>query len=107
MASKQVDVVVKEYVKLLRKNNIRVEKAILFGSHVSGRSHKDSDIDVAIISQDLGQDRIEEMVVLKEIAEEVNYDLSPRPYSLEQYINAQRGQFLHDEVIKKGKVIDA
>nr|WP_255419877.1 nucleotidyltransferase domain-containing protein [Moorella sp. Hama-1] len=90
---------------MLRKNHIRVDRAILFGSYASGKAREDSDIDVAIISPDLGRDRIEEMVVLKKLAEQVDYDLSPRPYSLDQYCNAKRGDFLHDEIIRKGKAI--
>jgi hypothetical protein len=46
------------------------------------------------------------MMMLKEIAEEIDYDLSPRPYSLEQFKKASRGEFLHDEVITKGKIIE-
>jgi len=105
MAGKQVELTVREYIQLLRKNNIRVDRAILFGSYASGKAREDSDIDVAIISPDLGRDRIEEMVVLKKLAEQVDYDLSPRPYSLDQYHNVKRGDFLHDEIIRKGKAI--
>jgi len=105
MAGKQIELTVREYIQLLRKNNIRVDRAILFGSYASGEVREDSDIDVAIIGPDLGRDRIEEMVVLKKLAEQVDYDLSPRPYSLDQYRNAKRGDFLHDEIIRKGKAI--
>ncbi|MGI9860055.1 nucleotidyltransferase domain-containing protein [Moorella naiadis] len=105
MAGKQVELTVREYIQLLRKNNIRVDRAILFGSYASGKAREDSDIDVAIISPDLGRDRIEETVVLKKLAEQVDYDLSPRPYSLDQYRNAKRGDFLHDEIIRRGKAI--
>ncbi|MGE5576054.1 MAG: hypothetical protein ACM3TT_02515 [Syntrophothermus sp.] len=71
-----------------------------------GRVHQsDSDIDVAIISPDLGKDRMEGMVTLKRLAEQIDYDISPRPYSLEQYLNARRGDFLHDKIIRKGKAM--
>jgi len=105
MAGKQIELTVREYIQLLRKNNIRVDRAILFGSYASGEIREDSDIDVAIIGPDFGRDRIEEMVFLKKLAEQVDYDLSPRPYSLDQYRNAKRGDFLHDEIIRKGKAI--
>lgn len=67
MARKQTEVVVRDYIKLLRMKNIRVENAILFGSCSAGRAYEDSDIDVALIGPDFGRDRIEEMVLLKEI----------------------------------------
>lgn len=105
MAGRQVEMTIREYINLLRKNNIRVYRAILFGSYARGQAHEDSDIDVAIISPDLGKDRIEEAVLLKKIAEEVDLDISPRPYSVEQYLKARNGEFLHDEIIEKGKVI--
>jgi predicted nucleotidyltransferase len=105
MAGKQIELTIREYIKLLRKNHIKVDRAILFGSHASGKAREDSDIDVAIISSDLGRDRIEEMVTLKKLAEQVDYDLSPRPYSREQFQKAKRGDFLYDEIIRKGKVI--
>lgn len=105
MAGEQVGVTIRKYINLLRKNNIDVREAILFGSHASKHAREDSDIDVAIISPDLGKDRIEEMVTLKRLAEQIDYDLAPRPYSLEQYRNARRGDFLHDEIIRKGKVV--
>jgi uncharacterized protein len=36
----------------LRRHNIRVNKAVLFGSHAKGTARDDSDIDVAIVSDD-------------------------------------------------------
>ena len=102
---KQTEIVVYDYIKLLRMKNIRIEKTILFGSCSAGRAHEDSDIDVALIGPDFGRDRIEEMVMLKEIAEEIDYDLSPRPYSVEQFKRASKGEFIYEEVIKKRKII--
>lgn len=42
--------------------------------------------------------------MLKEISEDIDLDISPRPYSLEEYRNGKRGQFLYDEIISKGKL---
>jgi len=106
MAKKQVEVIVRDYLKAIMAKNIRVERAILFGSYARGQATKDSDIDIAVISPDLGKDYIEEAVLLKEISEEIDLDISPRPYSLEEYQKASRGQFLHDEIIRKGRPIE-
>ena len=54
MARQPVERVIQEYVELLNQRNIRVAQAILFGSHALGTADEDSDIDVAIISPDLG-----------------------------------------------------
>jgi len=77
----------------------------LFGSYAKGSAGKDSDIDIAIISPDFGKDYIEEAVILKEISEDIDLDISPRPYSLEEYKNIKQGQFLYDEIVSKGKPI--
>lgn len=105
MVKKHVEVIVDKYIKALKSRNVRVEKAILFGSYAKGSAGKDSDIDIAIISPDFGQDYVEEAVMLKEISEEIDLDISPRPYSLEEYKNIKQGQFLYDEIVSKGKPI--
>lgn len=104
MVKKHVEIIVSKYINALKSRNIRVEKAILFGSYAKGNEGKDSDIDIAIISPDFGHDYLEEAVMLKEISEDIDLDISPRPYSLEEYKNGKRGQFLYDEIISKGKL---
>ncbi|MEW5952369.1 MAG: nucleotidyltransferase domain-containing protein [Bacillota bacterium] len=103
MAKRYVEVIVSKYIQALRNRNIRVEKAILFGSCAKGTVTEDSDIDIAIISPDFGRDYLEEAILLKEISEDIDLDISPRPYSLDEYKNVKQGQFLYDEIISKGK----
>lgn len=105
MVKKHVEVIVSEYINAIKNRNIRVEKVILFGSYAAGCAGKDSDIDIAVISPDFGQDFVEEAVMLKEISEEIDLDISPRPYSLDEYKNIKQGQFLYDEIVAKGKAI--
>lgn len=105
MAKRQIEVSIKKYLDVLRSKNIRVKKAILYGSFAAGNGDKDSDIDLAIVSPDLGQDRFNESVMLKKLTFDVNLDISPRPYSLEQYQKTKQGEFLFDEIIQKGKII--
>lgn len=106
MVKNHVEIIIQEFIKALKEKNIRVEKAILFGSYAKGKASKNSDIDVAVISPDFGRDYLEEAVMLKEISEYVNLDISPRPYSLEEYKKGKRGQFIYDEIISKGKSIN-
>ena len=47
---KQVEKKVKEYVDILKADNLPIKKVILYGSYAKGRQHKWSDIDVCIIS---------------------------------------------------------
>ncbi|NCP17493.1 nucleotidyltransferase [Candidatus Falkowbacteria bacterium CG_4_9_14_3_um_filter_38_19] len=47
---KQVEKKIKEYVDILKADNLPIKKVILYGSYAKGRQHKWSDIDVCIIS---------------------------------------------------------
>ncbi len=105
MARKQIEVSIKKYLETLRNKNIKVKKAILYGSCASGSNNKDSDIDLAIISPDFGRDRFREALMLKKLTRDVDLDISPRPYSIEQYQKAMQGDFLFDEIIQKGKTV--
>ncbi|MDT3699802.1 MAG: nucleotidyltransferase domain-containing protein [Thermincola sp.] len=105
MAKKSIEISIKKYLEALRSNNIRVNKVILYGSHANGTFDKDSDIDLAIISPDLGQDSFDEAIMLRKLTRGIDLDISPRPYSVKQYQEAGKGDFLYDEVIRKGKVV--
>lgn len=105
MAKKHYEVSIKNYLETLKAKNIRVKKAILYGSLAAGTADKDSDIDLAIVSPDLGRDRFNESLLLKKLTRGVDLDISPRPYSVEQYQKAGQGDFLYDEIIQKGKTV--
>lgn len=92
-------------LEALRAKKIRVKKAILYGSLAAGGGDEDSDIDLAIISPDFGQDRFREAIELKKLTFGIDLDISPRPYSLTQYQMAKQGDFLFDEIIQKGKTV--
>jgi len=107
MTNKQIDLIIKKYIKAIKARNICIERVILFGSYARKQANKNSDIDVAVISPDFGKDYIEEAVMLKEISEDIDLDISPRPYSLEEYRKANKGEFLHDEILLKGRMIES
>jgi len=44
--------IVGRFLRMIKDANIRIEKAILFGSYSKGKAWKWSDIDVAIVSPD-------------------------------------------------------
>ncbi|MDD2421986.1 MAG: nucleotidyltransferase domain-containing protein [Heliobacteriaceae bacterium] len=105
MAKKPFEVSIKEYLEKVRSKNIRVNKVILYGSYATGKADKDSDIDLAIISSDFGNDCFDEAMILRKLTRGINLDISPRPYSEKQYKEAKKGDFLYDEIITKGKVV--
>lgn len=76
---------IKKFVKLLEKENIKVDKVILYGSCVNNIQRLESDIDIAIVSRDFGKDRIEEGMKLFRLAGEIDPRLEPVPISLESF----------------------
>ncbi|MGQ9558528.1 MAG: nucleotidyltransferase domain-containing protein [Desulfurispora sp.] len=105
MAERNIAAIIERYLNILQQNNIEVHKAILFGSYANGTYDLDSDIDLALIGPQFGRDRVEETLQLKKLAEQIDFDLSPRPYAIEQYARAQKGHFLYDEIIRKGIIL--
>lgn len=69
-------------METLRQNDTGVTQAILFGSHARWDADDESDINVAIISPDLGRDRLEEGVRLKLLTERVDTSISSRTRSV-------------------------
>jgi predicted nucleotidyltransferase len=85
MVETEVEGKLRKFHKALEENGIRVTKVVLYGSHAIGKFHKDSDIDVAVVSPDFGRDRFEEGVKLFEIAYKIDPRIEPIPVSLESY----------------------
>ena len=106
MAKSLVIETVKVFARQLKQNNIDVEKVFLYGSQVGECSDEGSDIDVAVVSGSFGQDYFEELKTLMRIARSIDLAISPKPYSLEEYQSASPGDFLWQEIIRKGQEID-
>ncbi|MEW5768424.1 MAG: nucleotidyltransferase domain-containing protein [bacterium] len=53
---------IKRFVEALAKENIRTNKVILYGSYATGKHTEYSGIDIAVVSEDFGKDRIEEKI---------------------------------------------
>ncbi len=106
MATGKIEEIIKKYIEAVQKMNISVDKVFLYGSYAEDNADEWSDIDIAVISSDFGKGRyLDECLMLRKIKRRVNLCISPEPYSLEEYENAKKGDFLYDEIIKKGKLI--
>ncbi|MEK7312948.1 MAG: nucleotidyltransferase domain-containing protein [Deltaproteobacteria bacterium] len=76
---------VEAFVKELKRQKIKVAKVIIYGSRVSGKARKYSDIDVAVVSPDFGKSNWS--AKLFEIAGEIDTRIEPVAISLESYKN--------------------
>ncbi|MCL4534107.1 MAG: nucleotidyltransferase domain-containing protein [Bacteroidetes bacterium] len=96
--------IVSAYVDKLNKD-IKVDRAILFGSYARGNPRDESDIDLAIISEDLAEMdfvRRQEFLGRKTIG--CDTLLEPIGYTREQYEHAEAHPFLN-EIKRTGKVV--
>ena len=80
--------IIDRYISLLKKNNISVENAYLFGSYAKGYNNEWSDIDLAIISGSFEGIRIKDRDKIRRITLFVSSNLeilpfNPKDFSLE------------------------
>jgi len=85
----EIDAVVLEnvqrFLEKLRASGITISKAYIFGSYASGKAGKWSDIDIAIVSPQVGKDRFEERVKLAKLAISVDDRLEPLPFNQDTF----------------------
>ncbi len=93
---------IKTFLDRLDTAGIHVTKAYLFGSHLTGRVDKWSDIDVTVISPQISDDRFEERVILTKTAISVDDRIEPLPFSPAGFA---KDDPLVREIINKGFVI--
>ena len=77
---------VRLFLRKLNENGIKPEKSYIFGSYSKGIENKLSDIDVAIISSDLTDDRFNERIRLMKIAYNIDSRIEPVPFNLNTFV---------------------
>ena len=73
--------IIDRYISLLKKNNISVENAYLFGSYAKGYNNEWSDIDLAIISGSFEGIRIKDRDKIRRITLSVSSNLEILPFN--------------------------
>jgi len=76
--------IVKEYANEVKKN-YDIEAVILFGSYAKGTSHKDSDIDVAIVTDNITTNIFEEELKLVKLRRNIDTRIEPHLIIVEDY----------------------
>ena len=82
-----------------------IEKAYLFGSFAKGTQHRDSDIDLAIVFQNV-EDIIEMQILLLQLRSEDDLLIEPHPFihSDFNFSNPMVAEILKDGIELSGKV---
>lgn len=73
--------IAKDYISAVKKNGVSVSSAYLFGSYAKHNAHDGSDIDICVISSDLGRDIIDETMMLGKMTLKVDSRIEPHPMS--------------------------
>jgi predicted nucleotidyltransferase len=76
---------VQEFLVALQAEDITITMAYLYGSHTTETAHKDSDIDVVIVSPDLSGDRLEDWCQLNRVATRIDVRLEVIGFRPEQF----------------------
>ena len=76
--------IVQKYVEKVCEN-YKIEAIILFGSYAKGTEQEDSDIDIAIITDDFKNDIFDEQLNLKKLRWEIDLRIEPHLIRIEDY----------------------
>ena len=81
-----IDIKIENYLKLIRKNYTGVERAFLFGSYAKGKSSEESDIDLALVFNELkDSERFDIQVQLMLLASKIDSRIEPHPISTSDF----------------------
>jgi uncharacterized protein len=78
---------IKAFLEKLKEIGVSVETAYLFGSYASGRETEWSDIDIAVISSDISEDRLEERIRLTKISSNIDSRIEPVPFRPDTFVD--------------------
>lgn len=74
----EITAIAREYADRVEEE-LKVDSIYLFGSFINGSPNHDSDIDIAVISEDFTGDLIEDTMKLMRIRRKVNTRIEPHP----------------------------
>ncbi|KKS32534.1 MAG: polymerase, beta-like protein region protein [Candidatus Amesbacteria bacterium GW2011_GWA2_42_12] len=77
----------KKFINELTTAGIPVTKVYLYGSYAKGNAKSYSDIDICIISPNLGKDLVDEMVKLRQISRRVDDRIEALPFGIDDIDN--------------------
>ncbi|OGP59024.1 MAG: hypothetical protein A2V67_08440 [Deltaproteobacteria bacterium RBG_13_61_14] len=76
---------IREFLNMLRHQDIRVDQAYWFGSRAQGQGTRYSDLDVAVISPDLSGNRFRDSLRIIEATPEAEAHIEVHPFRPEDF----------------------
>jgi predicted nucleotidyltransferase len=96
--------ILKPYLDSMR-DEIKINYAILFGSYAKGNPREESDIDIAVVSEDFGVNHLEKMQYLSVKRLDSDASIEGHPFSLKDYHNREKGDFLSG-ILETGIIVE-
>ncbi len=81
---KKINQTILKYVECLKKE-YNIKGIYLYGSYAKGNNTEDSDIDIAVVSEDFTGDIIEDMFRLMKLRRKVDYRIEPHPFAFAEF----------------------
>lgn len=97
--NREIMEIVQKYVEKVCEK-YEIEAIILFGSYAKGTWHKDSDIDIAIITNDIKDNIFDEELNLVKLRRNIDTRIEPHLISVDDYKNIETP--LIQEIIDTG-----
>lgn len=84
---KNISIIANKYIDVL-KNKMNIKEVYLFGSYAVGKQNNDSDIDIAVISDDFSGNVISDMHSLMKLRRNVDLRIEPHPFLSADFNNS-------------------
>jgi uncharacterized protein len=97
-AAANIKQIAKRYANALQ-NEIGITTLYLYGSYANGTNHKDSDIDIAVISDQFSGDVVDDMLKLMRLRRNIDFRIEPHPFLPEDFTPANP---IANEIIQTG-----
>lgn len=91
-----------QYLSLLKKKNIHILQAHLFGSYAKGTADEWSDIDLALVTENFIGDSFDFRFMLTKLARNIGPDIEPHPYLISEFNESDP---IAGEILKNGERI--
>ena len=82
---KRIYQIIHQYLRILRENDLNYAKVYLYGSYAQENYKKDSDIDLAIVSNDFSGDVIDDQLLLMKLRRKVDLRIEPHPFLIDEF----------------------
>ena len=89
---------VRKYLDFLKENNYIVKKAYIFGSYAKGSFNDDSDIDVAVILNDVKNSFLLQIELMK-LSSRIDSRIEPHPFDI---LDFKKSNPFVSEIISNG-----